>query len=165
MRYCLLITGMLLGLLLSPVEASDEGSVLSMRLGDEGQSARRRWLSQDLRLTAGELLSEKAGADRHLLVCRDGFEMAVAGQRLAGHSAVVRIEPADPATEGVADARYRVGVYLTGASSPEPGAADRDTPWRVLAAEEDRVAVLTLIVVPAIYGIWRGWRLPEGTKD
>jgi Cu(I)/Ag(I) efflux system membrane protein CusA/SilA len=22
--------------------------------------------------------------------------------------------------------------------------------------------VLTLIVVPAIYGIWKGWRLPEG---
>lgn len=140
-----------MGLLLSPIEASDEGSASSTRLGDESQSVRRRWLSQDLRLTAGELLSEKTGADRHLLVCRDGFEMAVAGRHLAGRNAVVRIEPADPATEGVADARYRVEVYLTGALSPEPGEADKDRPWQVLAVEEGRAAVLTLTVGGEVY--------------
>ena len=151
MRYCFLVIGMLLGLLPSAVGASDAGAPLSKRLGEENQSARRRWLSQDLRLTAGELLSEKAGADRHLLVCRNGFEMAIAGQRLAGQNAVVRIEPADPETEGVADARYRVEVYLIGARSPEPTDGVQGTPWQVVAVEKGRAIVLKLVVGGEVY--------------
>jgi len=151
MRHCLLVITMSLGLFSPAVAASDGGVVLSKNLGQEGQSARRRWLSQDLRLTTGELLSEKTEADRHLLVCRDGFEMAIAGQRLASQNAVVRIEPADPEAEGVADARYRVEVYLVGVSSPKPKKAGDDIPWQVLAVEEGRAAVLKLIVGGEIY--------------
>ena len=147
----MLFTWMLFGLLLSPVGASDERVVSSGPLVREAPSAGHRWLSEDLRLTAGELFSEKTGADRHVLVCRDGFEMTVAGQHLTGRNAVARIELVDPAATDTADGRYRVDIYTVGALSPEPAQADDDTPWQVLAAEEGEAAVLELIVSGEVY--------------
>jgi hypothetical protein len=152
MRYYLLVIGLFWGLFPTIVGATDGGAdAFPRRLGHETQSARRRWLSEDLRLTAGELLSEKAGGDRHLLVCRRGFEMAVAGRRWASQNAVMRIVPADPETEGVADARYRVEVYLSGALSPEPTGGVEDASWQVLAVEKGKAAVLKLVVGGEVY--------------
>jgi len=152
MRYGWLITGMLLGgFLLSPVGAFGAETASSSSAGDDRASARRRWLSQDLRLTVGELFSERTGADRHLLVCRDGFEMAVGGRHLVSQNAVVRIEPADPRTEGGVDARYRVEVYLTGTLAPEPTEIGPNAPWEVLAIGEGQVVVLELTIGGELY--------------
>jgi len=152
MRYHWLVIGLFWGLFPTIVGATDSsvgGS--TRRLGGGAPAARRRWLSQDLRLKAGDLLSERAGDDRHLLVCRDGFEMALSGQRWTSQNAVVRIVPADPETEGLADARYRVEVYLDGALSPPLTTGAGDASWQVVATEGDRAAVLKLVVGGEVY--------------
>ena len=152
MRYLVLSIAMLFGLLPSAVRASDGGiRALPEPVPEEMQSARRRWLSDDLRLTAGELLRERTGAGRHLLVCRDGFEMVVAGRRFASQSAVVRIEPSDPNAEGATDARYHVQIYLNGPRAPEQDDGLEPSALRLVAVEQGRAAVLTLSVGGEVY--------------
>ncbi len=143
--------GVVLGLFLPAVVISAAGPIPSERSEGQGLSARRRWLSQDLRLTAGDLLSDKTSDGRHLLVCREGFSLVAAGRQLTSQSAVVRIIPTDPEAEGVPDARYRVEVYLSGPSEEELAAKGPNVPWQVLWTEDGRAAVLKLVLGGEVY--------------
>jgi len=152
MRYCVLFVGMLLGVLQSAVWASDGGAGdLRDEITDEAPSASRRWLSQDLRLTTGELLKQRTGAGRHLLVCRDGFAMTVAGRRFAAQSAVVRIESVDSHAEGVAEMRYHVQVYLRGSPSLGPIDAGAEAALEVVVVEPGKAAVVRLNMGGELY--------------
>ena len=151
MRYRLPVMGVVLGLFLPAVVIWAAGPAPSGPSGGADGAARRRWLSQDLRLTAGELLSEKTNDGRHLLVCRAGFEMVAAGRQLTSQSAVVRIIPTTPEAEGVADARYRVEAYLSGPSATELAASGPNVVWQVLWTEDGRAAVLKLVLGGEVY--------------
>lgn len=147
MRYRVLILGMLFGLLPSVIWAVEgDGDAVPGSASDDARSARRRWLSQDLRLTAGELLSQKTGGGRYLLVCRDGFEMAIAGQRFGGPSAVVQIGPSDSAVDGATDGRHRVQVYVSGPLTPRQIDGAEGSDLEVIEVEQGEAAVLRLNV-------------------
>lgn len=147
MRYRALILGMLFGLLSSAIWAAEgDGDAVPSSASDDTRSARRRWLSQDLRLTAGELLSQKTGGGRYLLVCRDGFEMVIAGQRFSGSSAVVQIEPFDSAADGATDGRYHVQVYVSGPLSSGQTDAVEGSDLEVIEVEQGEAAVLRLSI-------------------
>ena len=126
MRYRVLFIGILFCVLLSTVWASASGAEVVRPEGSDGNaSPSRQWLSQDLRLTTGRLLSETTGPGRHVLVCRDGFEMMLAGRRLASRDAVLRVESVDSQSEDATGPRYRVQAYLSGSVSLGQ-ASDRD---------------------------------------
>jgi len=152
MRYCLLILGILFGLLPPAVRASGgDATAVPGDTEDEARLARRRWLSQDLRLTAGELLSQKTGGGRYLLVGRNGFEMVIAGERFSSPSAVVQIDPVDPAAEGATDGRYRVQVYLSSPLSPEQIDDIEGSALEAIAVEQGKAVVLRLNVGGELY--------------
>lgn len=115
MRHALLMAGTLF--LVPEIVAWAGGTdarALSPSSGTDARSAGRQWLSQDLHLTAGELLSHEPDAGGQLLVCEHGFSMALAGRQWSSDRAVVWIRtrrfanPTGPATE------YDVQVYLKG---------------------------------------------------
>ncbi len=74
--------------------------------------------SGDLHVTTGSLLSETIAPGQSLLLCRDGFEMVVAGRRFAADQAVVWVVAGSPAAKD-ATAPSRVQVYLAGRVSDQ----------------------------------------------
>ncbi len=113
------------------------------------RGAARRWLYQDLRLTTGNLLSQKADGGRHVLVCRDGFSLAGAGGTFTGESAVVRIDTS-PSSDPNA-ARYVVLIYLTNPALQEP-AGSFDAPGLEAALVEDgEAAALRMQIEGEVY--------------
>ncbi len=152
MRYRVLFIGIVFCVLQSAVWASASGAGVVRREGSDGESASsRQWLSQDLRLTTGRLLSQKTGTGRHVLVCRDGFEMMLAGRRLASRDAVLRVESVDSQSEDATGPQYRVQAYLSGAVSLGQ-ASDRDeSVIEVVASERRKNAVVGLSVDGELY--------------
>jgi hypothetical protein len=151
MRYRVLFVGMLLGVFPSAVWASEGGALVSRdEVGDEASSG-RHWLDQDLRLRTGDLLRQRTGAGRHLLVCRGGFAMTIAGRRFAGQDAVVRIASVDSRAEGVAGMRYHVEVYLRGSPSLEPVDDSAEAPVEAIVLEPGKAAVVRLNVDGELY--------------
>jgi hypothetical protein len=103
-------------------------------------SARRR-LVEDLRVVTEDLLRQSDDAGRHLLVCRDGFSMAVADIQLAAQSAVVRIDVVGD-DEGLEGTWYQVHVYLSGSVSQEQVDGLRNAGLEVEAVERGMATVL-----------------------
>jgi hypothetical protein len=106
----------------------------------------RRWLSQDLRLTTGDLLSQKAGDRRHVLVCRQGFALTVAGTRIGAGSAVVRIDGGDPN-----EARYLALIYLKDLTLPTSAQSLQDLGFEGTLLDEGKAAVLKMTVEGEVY--------------
>ncbi len=152
MRYRVLFIGILFWVLQSAVWASDGGAgAVRDETPNEAPSASRRWLSQDLRLTTGELLSQKTGDRRHLLVCRGGFEMMVAGRRLASQDAVLRIELADSEVGDAVESRYQVQAYLSGSLSLGQASEGEEAPVEVIVSERGKTAVVGLTLGGELY--------------
>ncbi len=150
MRYRLFIAGMLFLVCQSPVRALEGDEAASRERSDANTPAViRRWLSQDLQLTTGDLLSQKTATGRHLLVCRNGFEMAVAGCRFSGDSAVVRIEPAR--SKGSDVARYMVWAYLKSPTSQGQTGNLQEFGFAQTLVEEGKAAVLRMDIDGEIY--------------
>ena len=80
--------------------------------------ARRQWLSSDLHLTTGTLVSETIAPGQTLLLCREGFSMVVGNREFAAEQAVVWTVAGPPAEKGAATP-YRVQVYLEGSVSDQ----------------------------------------------
>lgn len=67
----------------------------------------RHWLSHDLHLTTGTLLSSKVAPGQHLLLCQGGFTMAVGGRQYTSKRGLVWIAR-DGSNQG-----YQIQVYLS----------------------------------------------------
>jgi len=74
--------------------------------------AGQHWLSQDLHLTAGTLLSYKVAPGQHLLLCQEGFSMTVAGRQLTSQRALVWIASSDAQSDGGSKKGCQIQVYL-----------------------------------------------------
>lgn len=74
----------------------------------------RRWLSGDLHLSAGALVSYQAAPGRHILLGRDGVSLAVAGRQFTSEQAVLWITVDETTTHGGLGPRYHVRAYLSG---------------------------------------------------
>ncbi len=133
-----------------PVWALEDGADAARERSEvESHTAVRRWLSQDLRLTTGDLLSQKAAARRHVLVCRQGFALTLAGGRLTGDRAVVRIDAGEPTDPNAA--RYVVLVYLENPALQEPAQSLQDLGFEGILLDEGKAAVLTMAIEGEIY--------------
>ena len=115
MRYALLMAGTLLLVPEMVAWAGDKDArALSPSSGTDARTTGRQWLSQDLHLTAGELLSHEPDTGGQLLVCRGGFSMALAGRQWSSDDAVVWIRTNRIATPTGPATRYDVQIYLRG---------------------------------------------------
>ena len=147
MRYALLMVGMLF---LVPEMVAWAGgkdtSPLSPPSGKDARTAGRQWLSQDLHLTAGELLSHEPDAGGQLLVCRGGFSIALAGRQWSSDDAVVWIrteriaKPTGPATG------YDVQVYLKGQVSRKQTGDTQGLAIKEVVIEKAKAVVLSVRV-------------------
>lgn len=153
MRYRVFFVGILFWVVQFPAWASSEGLANGVRdaTKDVTPSVSRRWLNQDLRLTTRDLLSQKTGVGKHLLVCRGGFAMTIAGWRFAAQNAVVRIELVDSRTDGAAQTRYHIQVYLSGSPTLGPADGGEEAAFEVIVVEPGKVAVVRLNVSGEFY--------------
>jgi hypothetical protein len=120
MRYALLMVGTLLLVPDMTAWAGDkDAKALSPSSGRDARTTGLQWLSQDLHLTAGELLSHEPDTGGQLLVCRGGFSMALAGRQWSSRDAVVWIRTERIAKPGGPARRYDVQVYLEAEVSHE----------------------------------------------
>ncbi len=140
MRYRLSIVAVLLWML--PLSASAGRENAPAGTPGESASAQPRLLVQDLRIVTQDLLRQQSGTGQHLLVCREGFQAAVATLDLSAPSAVVRIDAEGADAEDPAPTRYRVYIYLSGSISEEQTAALQNAGLRVASVEQGRAAVL-----------------------
>jgi len=79
----------------------------------EADRARQRWLGRDVHLTAGVLVSHKIAPGQHLLLCQEGFSMAVAGREYTSDRAMVWITAGQAGGEGGV-AGNDIQAYLRG---------------------------------------------------
>lgn len=121
----------------------------SERSAAESRAAVSRWLHQDLQLKTGNLLSQKAGARRHVLVCRDGFALTVAGNRISGGSAVVHIDGTGPSDANLPG--YAVLVYLRTPVLEGPAENLQELGFEGALVGEGEAAVLRLQINGEVY--------------
>ncbi|NLT75122.1 MAG: hypothetical protein GXX98_01245, partial [Planctomycetes bacterium] len=108
----------------------------------ESASAPPRSLVQDLRIVTQDLLRQQSGAGQHLLVCREGFQAAVATLELSAPSAVVQIDSAGAGAEDTTPTRTMVQIYLSGSVSEQQAAALQNAGLSVASVEQGKAAVL-----------------------
>lgn len=152
MRYALLMAGTLLLVPEMVAWAGDKDvRALSPSSGTDARTTGRQWLSQDLHLTVGELLSHEPDTGGQLLVCRGGFSMALAGRQWSSDDAVVWVKtnriptPTGPAT------RYDVQIYLSGQVSHKH-AGDAQVPEiQEVIIEKDKTVVLRASVAGKVF--------------
>lgn len=114
--------------------------------GMDARTAGRQWLSQDLYLTAGEILSHEPDAGGQLLVCRGGFSVALAGRQWSSDNAVVWIrteriaKPTGPATKS------DVQVYLQGKVARKHTGDAQGLDIKEVAVEKGKAVVLRMSV-------------------
>ncbi len=126
-----------------PLSASGGPEDPSGELSGAGSlTPQRHWLVQDLRIVTRDLLRQKGETGQHLLVCRDGFSMAVAGLQLAAQSAVLRIDVVGADAEDREATQYRVHVYMSGSVSQEQVAGLRRAGLEVAPVEQGKATVL-----------------------
>lgn len=126
-----------------PLSASDGGEHPSGELSDgDSVVSPRHWLVQDLRIVSKDLLRQRDVAGRHVLVCRDGFSMTVAGVQLAARNAVVRIDAVDADVKDTGSIRYQVHIYLSGTLSQEQADDLRTAGLTVALVEQGNATVL-----------------------
>jgi hypothetical protein len=81
---------------------------------EEPRTGAERWLSRDLHVTAGVLLSHKVAPGQHLLLGQEGFSMTVGGRQFTSRRGLVWIAPSKPQTDGRPTRGYQIQVYLAG---------------------------------------------------
>jgi hypothetical protein len=111
-------------------------------------ATRQRWQSQDLHLTAGTLLSYKVAPGQHLLLCQEGFTMAVAGRQYTARRALVWVAPREGQAAGGANKGYQVQVYLAGQVLSGKVHDGQDIELTETALERDK----TMVVKTSISG-------------
>ncbi len=103
--------------LLASIFADARGEGPKDRLPQEtpgsNSAARRIWLERDLHVKTGLLLSDTVAPGQSLLLCRDGFSMAIGDRTLAADRAVVWVTAGASQANGSATTR-EVRVYLGG---------------------------------------------------
>src|SRR4030042_661015 len=77
-------------------------------------STRPRWLSQDLHLRAGVLLSHRVAPGQHLLLCREGLSLAVAGRQFQSDRGMGWVAPSETRADSNSTPGHLVQVYLGG---------------------------------------------------
>jgi hypothetical protein len=118
----------------------------------------QRWQGQDLHVTAGLLLNSKIAPGQHLLLCQQGFTLAVAGRQYASRSGLVWIsaqrslvgggrllERGDPpatSNQPPPTLRYQVQVYLTGRVTSRKAGEGRDIDLTEAVLERDKAVVV-----------------------
>lgn len=106
--------------------------------------ARQRWQQQDLHLTGGMVQSQTVAPGQHVLVCQEGFTLAVAGRQYTSRSAVVWICPnpspgPDGSTKGC-----QVQVYLTGRPAIRRTTEGKDLDLTETPLEREKALVLRM---------------------
>ncbi len=101
-----------------------------------------RWVTQDLHLTTSDLLRQKSEAGQHLLICRDGFGVTIAGVELAADNAVARIRSVEVRKQDDAISRYLVEIYLDNSIRQTQADALMDASVEVTAIRRGRAVVL-----------------------
>ena len=124
-------------------------SVLVVLVGATGQAGQpstwgqqdmiatsRHWLSQDLHLTAGVFLSCKVAPGQHLLLCQEGFTMAVAGRQYTSRRGLVWIAP------GGSSQGHQIQVYLADRVSGGRGGEGQAVDVTETVLERDKAVVI-----------------------
>jgi len=152
MRHALLMIGTLF---LAPEMVTWAGGqdtrALSPSSGMDARTSGRRWLGQDLHLTAGVLLSHEPEAGGQLLVCSGGFSMALAGRQWSSDSAVVWIKTHRTAQPGGAATRYVVQVYLKGQVSRKHTGDTQGLEIKEVTIDRGKAVVLRATVTGEVF--------------
>ena len=96
----------------------------------------QHWLSQDLHLTTGALLSSKVAPGQHLLLCQEGFTMTVGGRQYTSRRGLVWI-----ARSG-SNQGYQIQVYLADRVSSGRGGDGQDAGVTETVLERDQAVVV-----------------------
>ena len=96
----------------------------------------RHWLSQDLHLTTGTLLSSKVAPGQHLLLCQEGFTMTVGGRQYTSKRGLVWI------ARGGSNQGYQIQVYLADRVSSGKGGDGQDVGLTETVLERGQAVVI-----------------------
>ncbi len=152
MRYALLMAGTLLLVPQMVTWAGDkDAKALSPSSGMDARTTGRQWLSQDLHLTAGELLSYEPQAGGQLLVCRSGFSMVLAGRQWSSDDAVVWIKTNRVTTPTGSAGRYYVQAYLRGQVSHKRADEAQVPQIKEVTIEKGKAVVLGASVAGEVF--------------
>jgi hypothetical protein len=112
----------------------------------EGQqdisSTRRSWPSQDLHVTAGVLLSHKVAPGQHLLLCQEGFSMAVGGRQYTSSRGLVWISPSGTKADRGSKGGYQIQAYLAGRISSQKVGDGQGVDLGETVLERDKAVVV-----------------------
>jgi hypothetical protein len=114
-------------------------------------AARQRWQGQDLHLTAGVLVSHKVAPGQHLLLCQEGFSMAVAGRQYTSGRSLVWVSPSATQAEGGSSKGYRVQVYLAGRVISRKAGESQDIDLVETVLERDKAVVVTTSISGEVF--------------
>jgi len=97
---------------------------------------------QDLRLTAGTLLTWRAAPGQHLLVCQGGFSITVAGRQYTGRHGLVWVTPHAAQTPGRPGTGYQLQMYLGGRVSSRKVGPEQESGLEELTVERGKGLVI-----------------------
>jgi hypothetical protein len=110
-------------------------------------SVQQVWQGLNLKISAGEVLSQKTGANQQVLVCRNRVSMVAAGHSFTGDSAVVWIDMVEPNSP----VKYVVHAHLKGHVSQETAPNAGDIGLQRFDIEPGESVVLKMRVGPEVY--------------
>jgi len=119
---------------------------------EQPRAGAERWLSRDLHVTAGVLLSHKVAPGQHLLLGQEGFSMTVGGRQFTSRRGLVWIAPvgATHASPASPDRRpspgYQVQVYLAGRVFSQKMGEGQNADLAEIVLERDKAAVVKTVV-------------------
>jgi hypothetical protein len=101
-----------------------------------------RWLSRDLHVTAGAILSHNVAPGQHLLLCQDGFSMTVGGRQFTSRRALVWIAPGQAQRDGRLTRGYQLQAYLAGRVFSRKVGEEQDGDLAEIVLQRDKAVVV-----------------------
>ncbi len=118
---------------------------------EEPRAGAERWLSRDLHVTAGVLLSHKVAPGQHLLLCQEGFSMTVGGRQFTSRRGFVWIAPGKSQTAGRPSQGYQIQVYLAGQVFSRKMGDEQSADLAEIVPERDKAVVVKTVVNGEIF--------------
>ncbi len=137
-----MLRGLLVLVELAGLAAGGQEKRASASSGQDVDLAGRRWLIQDLHVTAGVILNHKAAPGQHLLLCQEGVSIALGGRKFTSSRALVWISSGEAQANGRPSKGYRVQAYLAGRVSSRKVAEAKDGDLTEIVLERDKAVVV-----------------------